>query len=115
MNWTIRNIDYDVKEEIIRQARNAQMSIAEFFAAYFAGKEPKAPKNTVWYIRDMDYDTKVELKKLAAIKGQSIAEVIAELLSKNNPNDVVIDSQDLKELQDQYEKLGAEIKKIVDK
>ena len=114
MNWTIRNMDYEVKEEIVRRSRNAQMSIAEFFAAYFIGKEPQAPKNDVWYIRDVDHGTKVRLKKLAATKGQSIGQVLSDLITKNNPNEVVIDSQDLKEIQAQYEKLGTEIKKIVD-
>src|SRR6056297_682049 len=110
MNWAIRNIDYDVKENIIRQARDAQMSIAEFLATYFAGKRPKAPKNNVWYIRDVDYEAKTELKRLAAIKGKSIAGVIAELLAKHNPNEVVIDSGDLKGLNDKYNELGQEIK-----
>lgn len=116
MNWTIRKIDYDVKEEIMKRAAEAQMSVPEYLAVYFSDKQPKPTNNDVWYIRGVPRDTKIKLKKLAAVSGRPIAQVLVDLLKdyRGDDTEVKIAKADADDFAERLKNLEIQFKKIVD-
>lgn len=108
MDWKIRNVHHTTKENIKKLARQSQVSVGEFLNAAFGSTEIKTAQGRTWRIKNIDPKLVAKIKDGAARHKLSIPEYL-DFLVNTEPPDI-----DRDQLEDCYEKLGAEIKKIVD-
>lgn len=109
MDWKIRNVHYTTKENIKKLAKQSQVSVGEFLNVAFGSTEIKGLEgNKTWRIKNIDPELVARIKDGAAKHKMAIPEYLNFFINAEPPN---IDKDQLEDL---YEKLGAEIKKIID-
>ena len=108
MDWKIRNVHYTTKENIKKLAKQSQVSVGEFLNAQFGSVEPNTPEGRTWRVKNIKPNVVARIKHGAARHKLSIPEYL-EFLADTEPPNI-----DRDQLEDLYNKLGAEIKKIVD-